>query len=69
MRMMSFAILSAALILSAPAVAKTQTEPDQQTIGNSADKKVCKRLKVTGSRMAQRVCLTKEEWKKVDALK
>lgn len=30
------------------------------------EKKICKRLAVSGTRMADRVCLTKEEWKKVE---
>jgi hypothetical protein len=69
MRLISFAVLSTALICSVPATAKTQSEQEQQTVGNPADKKVCRRLKTSGSRMAERVCLTKEQWKQVDALK
>lgn len=69
MRPVSFAILSAAVMLSAPVAAKTQTESDRPTVDNSSGKKICRRLNVTGSRMAERVCLTKEEWKKVDELK
>ena len=51
MRLISFAVLSTALICSVPAAAKTQSEQEQQTVGNPADKKVCRRLKndvVTG---------------------
>jgi hypothetical protein len=68
MRPISFAILSAFLLCSAPAAAKTQPEPEQQTAGNPAAKKVCRTLKITGSRMGERVCLTREEWKQVDAM-
>jgi hypothetical protein len=69
MRSISFVVLSAALICSVPAAAKTQSEPDQQSLSTATDKKVCKRLKVTGSRMHERVCLTKDEWKKVEEVK
>jgi hypothetical protein len=31
-----------------------------------AEKKVCKRLATSGTRMAERVCLTKQEWQKVE---
>lgn len=69
MRSISFALLSAALICSVPAAAKTQDESEQQKIGDTSDKKICKKLKVTGSRMGERVCLTREEWKQVEELK
>jgi hypothetical protein len=32
-----------------------------------AEKKTCKRIEVSGSRLAQRVCLTKSQWKKVES--
>ena len=33
----------------------------------SAEKKICRKLVTSGSRFADRVCLTKEQWKKVEA--
>lgn len=30
------------------------------------EKLTCKRLKITGTRMAERVCLTKKQWEKVE---
>jgi len=69
MRLVSFAAISAALICAVPAAAKTQNDSDQPTVGNPADKKICRTLTITGSRMGERVCLTREEWKKVDQVK
>ena len=31
-----------------------------------AEKKICKRLETSGTRMFQKVCLTKSEWEKVE---
>ena len=36
-------------------------------VAADAEKKTCKRLVVSGSRLSQRVCLTKSQWKKVEA--
>ena len=69
MRLTSFAVLSAALICAAPAVAKTENPSDQSNAGNPADQKICRKLTITGSRMGERVCLTREEWKKVEEVK
>lgn len=70
MRKMSWLALSAALILSASATAKSNgtADPAQQPAAKSAtaDKKICKRLPASGTRMEERVCLTKAEWKKVE---
>lgn len=70
MRKLFMTFLSAALVAAVPATAKTQADQDQQaTAGKSADKKICKKLTVTGSRMGERVCLTAEQWKKVEEQK
>ncbi|MCF2513550.1 hypothetical protein LVY65_00485 [Sphingomonas sp. G124] len=69
MRIITLATLSAALVFAVPATAKGQSDSDQPTAGQSAEKKVCKKLKVTGSRMGDRVCLTASEWKKVEEQK
>ena len=70
MRVRSFVALSTAALLSTAAVAETKTtaEPAQREAqkASPAQKKICKRLATTGSRMEERVCLTKEEWKAVE---
>ena len=72
MRITMFLTVAAALTLSAPLAAKTETSGNTQlsearpVADKAADKKVCKRLETSGTRMAERVCLTKEQWKKVD---
>ena len=69
MRTTMFISLAAALSLSAPLAAKTAKAGEskqQQIAGKSSDKKVCRTIAATGSRMGERVCLTKEQWKKVD---
>ena len=68
MRLLSLAIVSAALSIAAPAAAKTNVQADQAASGQSA-KKICKKLDTTGSRMGERVCLTKQQWKQVDQVK
>ena len=70
MRAMSFVTLSTALLMSTAAIAeaKTPAEPAQREAQKAAPapKKICKRLATTGSRMEEKVCLTKEEWKLVE---
>lgn len=71
MRTSMFLTIAAALTVSAPLAAKTETSTSQlaeNKAGKAAEgeKKICKRLATSGTRMADRVCLTKEQWKKVD---
>ena len=70
MRMISLATLSAALMISVPVAAKTQPT-DEQTVAKAGteDKKICKKLTITGSRNGERVCLTRDQWKKVEDVK
>ena len=68
MRLISLAIVTAALSIASPAAAKTNAQADQTASSQSA-KKICKKLEVTGSRMGERVCLTKQQWKQVDQVK
>ena len=68
MRLISLAIVTAALSIAAPAAAKTNTQ-DQAAAASGQQKKICKRLEVTGSRMGERVCLTKEQWKQAEQAK
>ena len=74
MRAIAITTLAALCLAAAPAAAKTDNQEPAAAVGSdgkqaaaeTADKKVCKRLKTSGTRMADRVCLTKEQWKKVD---
>ncbi|HVF38202.1 MAG TPA: hypothetical protein VNA29_09715 [Sphingomicrobium sp.] len=69
MRNIALAV-SAALLFAAPAAARSNAQPaPAETKTAQADKKVCKRLEVTGSRIAEKVCLTRDEWKKVEEVK
>lgn len=54
---------------TAPALAATggAAKAAEAKSGAKEEKKVCKRLKVSGSRMAEKVCLTKAQWEKVEA--
>lgn len=82
MRLTSVVTLSAALLLSSTAMAQdkklasneqasarvtNQVAAEPEAAPAPADKKVCKRLATSGTRMAERVCLTKQQWEKVEA--
>ena len=77
MRLTSIVSLSAALLLAAPAAAQdaSQAINSVATAAVQADKpaaeekKVCKRVQGTGSNRIERVCLSKEEWKRIDEMK
>jgi hypothetical protein len=81
MRLTSVVTLSAALLLSSTAMAQDKKlASNEQPSTNSAyqateeapaaaEKKVCKRLATSGTRMAKRACLTEDQWKKVDEQK
>jgi hypothetical protein len=45
-----------------------QVSPETSSMNSvaPADKKICKRIESTVSRMATRVCLTKQEWDQVE---
>jgi hypothetical protein len=77
MRITQLATISAILLAAAPVAAQTtQTGTASSTAAQptkladndqaNAEKKVCKRLETSGTRMAKRVCLTESEWKKVE---
>lgn len=73
MRSITFTGLAAALALStAPAAAAKTSAKDQTLVQESAaaaagDRKICRRLQNTGTRLrSDRVCLTKAEWKKIE---
>ena len=74
MRTITLSILSAAIIAASPAAAKNNAQASENQVGTAtseagANKKICRRLPATGSRMTPRVCLTKEEWKQVEQVK
>ena len=72
MRNTMFLALATALTFSTPLAAKTgaatKAEVAESKAGQAAecDKKICKRLATSGTRMADRVCLTKEQWKQAE---
>jgi hypothetical protein len=77
MRIIPIATLAAALIVSMPATAQGNSQAaaaaatasaGQAAKASSEEKKICKRIETSGTRMWERVCLTKEEWKKVEEL-
>ena len=68
-------LTAAAPAASAPAVGNQVASSDSQQAmalsgGNAtqatADKKICKQLPTTGSRLRKRACLTASEWKQVE---
>ena len=76
MRKITVASLAAALVLSAtPALAAKTNAKDQAATEESggatgSERKVCKRLENSGTRMKNdRVCLTRAEWRKVEDAK
>ena len=73
MRLASIVSLSAALLIAAPVAAQGTTQAGTASTSAAqvakpvdAEKKVCKRLETSGTRMAERVCLTKQQWEKVE---
>ena len=64
-QVITVAIAAAALSVAGPAAASTNTAAVQKKAPTTA--KVCRLLEpATGSLIKQRVCLTEEQWKKVD---
>lgn len=39
-----------------------EPEPDQAAVEASPDRRVCRRVQVTGSRVKERVCRTQRDW-------
>ena len=80
MRLTSVVTLSAALLLSSAAYAQDkQLAANEQPSAGAAyqartdapaaapeEKKICKRLAVSGTRMADRVCRTTQQWQTVE---
>lgn len=63
-------VAAAALLGAGSAAAATKTGQSEEVkalqAAGSGEKKVCKRLQVSGTRLAERTCLTKDEWKKLE---
>ena len=64
--MTPIAKIVALAMLVAPVALSAQDAPDDATNGSQVeakkDKKVCRRIKVTGTRMPQRVCMLQSQW-------
>ena len=58
-----------AVVASAPAMARTQNEQGSAAAGQKKEaRKICRTFDNSASRMkTQRVCLTREQWKKFDS--
>ena len=74
----AFTLLAAGVIgigsISAEARVRAQSDVVANSVGGTsavpAEKKICKRIDLTGSRVSRdRVCLTREDWKKVEEVK
>lgn len=63
----SAALLGGATAATAAKTAQNDVKAVEATTG-AGEKKICKRLETSGTRMIARTCLTKQEWKKLDAL-
>ena len=72
MRTTMFLALATALTFSAPLAAKTGAATKAELAESKAakadegERKICKRLATSGTRMADRVCMTKEQWKQAE---
>jgi Spy/CpxP family protein refolding chaperone len=66
-------ILAASLIVSPIAASATESSAAQAAAAdtakdaNAGDKKICKQLPSSSSRLPHRVCLTEKQWKQVEA--
>ena len=70
--------LAAILLAASPAAASPATSSDStggqdkavaqapKAADAKVERKICKKIETTGSRVAEKICLTKAEWKKVD---
>ena len=79
MRLTSVVIMSTALLLSSTAIAKEKKLASNEQVSASTsyqapaeaaaapgEKQICKSLKVTGTRMFKKTCLTKQQWEQVE---
>jgi hypothetical protein len=66
MRTFVSASIAAALILVASPATAAGSSPDGKA--EAGARKICRLIERSGSRLQDRVCLTAEQWKKVDQL-
>lgn len=70
MKLFSIAATAVAMTMAMPAFAATGAvdAPDSVKVEkkDEGQQKICRTLRTTGSRMGDRVCLTKQQWEKVD---
>ena len=59
-------LCATALALSAMPSSASQSQSDTVAEKKQAEKKVCRWIDRTGSHIAERICLTPEEWRKVE---
>jgi hypothetical protein len=65
-------IVAASLLVSPIAASATETASSTQPVASAAaakpaaeEKKICKQLDMSGSRLPHRACLTAKEWKQI----
>ncbi|HUP66625.1 MAG TPA: hypothetical protein VM145_00225 [Sphingomicrobium sp.] len=56
----------AASLLISPVAASAATTGADKNAAATGEKKICRQLPSSSSRLPQRVCLTQAQWKKVD---
>ena len=66
MRAFLMMIASVVVLAASPATAGAASDQATKAKDAKAEKKICRFLETTGTRMAERVCLTAHEWKKVE---
>ncbi|WP_037502122.1 hypothetical protein [Sphingomonas jaspsi] len=68
MKSIAFSTLAVSLLVAVPANAYAQDDKEQteQVKPAKEDRKICKYLPRTGSRLEQRVCFTKKQWEQVE---
>jgi len=63
MKLLTFAAIAGALAVSACAAQDEMAETaDGAQVANQDEQMICRRDRETGSRFAERICMTQEEW-------
>ena len=66
-KLVSVSLCAAALAVTSAPASADQAQPNSGVEKKQAgQKKVCRFIERTGTRRAERICLTAEEWRKVD---
>ena len=66
-KLVAVSLCAAALALSPASASADQAQPNAGARDKQAgQKKVCRWIERTGTHRAERICLTAEEWRKVD---